>query len=576
MCFAYYLILNTIIFLPAYVINRKNTTFFPIQIVTAPVSLKSIIANVIRRYNFDMFRCCADFALLVIIIYLTKAILPKPIALIVMLSYLVFAIIHQTYYHSIKFIYNTEPLLINDWILIRRGLSIVFQAYRFYLIIGIFVLALLGYGLYLLCAAFLNTVYFQKEISIFWLVLLLVIFLLGLYSEIRYKNFKSIYGVLCFILPTYKFIQNIKNSFAERENLQAIKSINFASCNKVNSLNLNIKKNIIFIAVESYGAVFYDENRFTNTANFIHLIENQLNKKGWHMASQYSTSPIMGGASWLSYSTLLKGIHIASESMYSYLFKDDDHLAYEPLMQKLQHTGYDTWFISSIGGFEKMKIPWQKTLQFLGIEKVIKYKDLAYNGKHFGFGPSPPDQYSLNKAYQIIKEQSNNKPFAAFWLSLNSHYPWDSPEQIVADWNELNGLNEPYGISKNLLNSIKYEKAMQYQLNYLSDFILNNGTPNDIFILVGDHQPFNIGEIDNRLTPIHIICKDEHLTNNFKAFDFVQGITPKHNEEKYINHAGVQSMLIQVLNTCYGSVLEKTTYYPNGINRNTRIIPSII
>lgn len=552
--------------MPAYIINQNNSTFFPVQMVQSPISIKSIIANLIRRYNFDIFRFCADLALLVIIIYLAKDILPKPIVHIFLFSYLIFAIIHQTYYHSIKFIYNTEPLFINDWILIRRGFSIAFQGYRLYLIGSILVLGLVGYGLHLLCAAFLGVMYFQKEISFFLITFLSSVFVLGIYSIVRYKNFNSIYGVLCFIFPTYKFYQNLKNSFAERKNLQAFKTINFNECNDSNLLKLNIKKNVFFIVVESYGAAFYNVSRFSDTPTFIHAIEKQLKKSDWNMVSQFSMSPIMGGASWLSYSTLLKGIHIPSESMYSYLFKDEEHLTYEPLMKKLQQIGYDTWFISSIGGFEKMKIPWQKTLKFLGIEEVIKYKDLAYTGQHFGFGPSPPDQYSLNKAYQIIKEQSNHNPIATFWLSLNSHYPWDSPEQIVENWSELNRLEESYSISKNLSNPTKYEKAIQYQLKYLSDFILNNGTQDDVFILVGDHQPFNIGEINNRLTPIHIICKNENFATNFQSFGFVPGLIPKISEEKNMYHAGVQSMLIQVLNTCFGDAVEKTTYYPNGIN----------
>lgn len=143
----------------------------------------------------------------------------------------------------------------------------------------------------------------------------------------------------------------------------------------------------------------------------------------------------------------------------------------------------------------------------------------------------------------------------------------------MQNWKDLNEVDNDYGINKELSNAEKYEKAIQYQLNYLSEFIANNGTANDIFILIGDHQPFNIGQIDNRLCPVHIISKDENFTNAFQPFGFVEGLfslldQPIEAEENKVHHAGIQSMLVQVLSSCYGSGSEAITYYPKGINVN--------
>jgi len=396
-------------------------------------------------------------------------------------------------------------------------------------------------------------------------IFLCFIIFCALYSVKRYTNFKSVYGFLCFILPTVKLLENIKASIKQRQKLKQLKQLNYNQLNQTNILQLNTKKNIFFIAIESYGSLIYNNSKFSTFDKIITTLDHKLNQSGWKVATSLSESPISGGTSWLSYSTLLKGMHIDSESIYSYLFSDEKHLEYQPFMRHLQNNGYQTYWLSSMGGFEKMKIPWERTLRFLGIQQAIKYKDLAYKGKHFGFGPSPPDQYSLHKAFELVKEQTNKNPFAMFWLTLNSHYPWDSPQEIVESWKLLNKKQDKYWIDNGLDIVLKYEKAMTYQLQFLMDFILKNGTEDDIFVLIGDHQPFHIMELENTNTPLHIISKDELFAEAFECYNFSKGLLLKNNYEVTLKHAGIQSLLIKILNEVYG-IQSSTTFYKNGIN----------
>ena len=55
----------------------------------------------------------------------------------------------------------------------------------------------------------------------------------------------------------------------------------------------------------------------------------------------------------------------------------------------------------------------------------------------YGFGPSPPDQYSLNKAYEIIAAH-NKQPFILFSLSKNAHNPFAEPYELKSDWRQWN------------------------------------------------------------------------------------------------------------------------------------------
>jgi len=394
---------------------------------------------------------------------------------------------------------------------------------RFIIIVGFIIM---------LSSIFLEYLYAYSILNFFFLIFLTIVVFCSIYSIKRYGNFKSVYGFLCFIMPSVKFYENIKASIQQNQKLRQLKQLPFEKLNQSSRLELLIKKNIFFIGVESYGSLIYDAEKFPDFSQLAKYLEGALHKNDWKVSSAFSESPISGGASWLSYSTLLKGMHIDSESIYSYLFSDEIHLSYQPFMQRLQNNGFD---------------------------------NLSYSGKHFGFGPSPPDQYSLHKAHAIIKEKATKHPFALFWLTLNSHYPWDSPEKIVDNWQLLNQKQDKYWVDSDLNIQKKYEKAMIYQLQFLIDFILKKGTENDVFILVGDHQPFHIGEIENTNTPLHIISKDKQFIRAFDNYDFSNGLLLKSNYKNTLKHAGIQSLLIKVLNQIYGNSTT-STYYKNGIN----------
>jgi len=98
----------------------------------------------------------------------------------------------------------------------------------------------------------------------------------------------------------------------------------------------------------------------------------------------------------------------------------------------------------------------------------------------------------------------------------------------------------------------------------LIDFILKKGTDQDIFILIGDHQPFHIGEINNTNTPLHIISKDKNFATEFEKYDFGKGMLLTNNYKNTLKHAGIQSLLIKVMNQVYGNS-KPSTYYKNGI-----------
>ena len=96
------------------------------------------------------------------------------------------------------------------------------------------------------------------------------------------------------------------------------------------------------------------------------------------------------------------------------------------------------------------------------------------------------------------------------------------------------------------------------------DFIRKNGRSNDIFVIVGDHQPPALGTTDFK-TPIHIISKDATFVSGFLNYGFSEGLLPETHQE--MNHEGFYSMFLREFIRNYGTdSTNLPSYFPNGIH----------
>src|SRR5690606_27830115 len=103
---------------------------------------------------------------------------------------------------------------------------------------------------------------------------------------------------------------------------------------------------------------------------------------------------------------------------------------------------------------------------------------LDYHGQRYGWGPAPADQYVLSYARdEALKDV--DQPLLLFYITQNSHYPWDPLPELVDDWRTLGadtgaedvlpreGL-EHQEVRQNYLNAIEYE------IDMLVNFILDH------------------------------------------------------------------------------------------------------
>ena len=113
----------------------------------------------------------------------------------------------------------------------------------------------------------------------------------------------------------------------------------------------------------------------------------------------------------------------------------------------------------------------------------------------------------------------------------------------------------------NYLNSIDYE------LEYLTRFILERGTENDIFVLVGDHQPPRVSRRDDGFeTPMHIISRNPDFIAGLAEYGFTPGLHVDVASNEPLRHEGFFSMFARALLSAYGEDPDTLPpYLPKGV-----------
>jgi len=207
---------------------------------------------------------------------------------------------------------------------------------------------------------------------------------------------------------------------------------------------------------------------------------------------------------------------------------------------------------------------------FYGPDRWITFDDLAYQGPLYGWGPSPPDQFSLNRSRELL-QGGDDRPLFFFYLTQNSHYPWAPLPPFVDDWRTLDApdwpspppVGEPIPHRDNIKH---YREAIRYQWETLSDFILSTpADENAIFILIGDHQPPRVSRrADGFETPIHIIARDADFVQRFQQYGFDPGLLVS-DLAPDMKHESLYSMLVREMVGAYGVSAGPLPLLPDGI-----------
>jgi len=174
---------------------------------------------------------------------------------------------------------------------------------------------------------------------------------------------------------------------------------------------------------------------------------------------------------------------------------------------------------------------------------------------------------------------TTDKPLMLFTITQNSHYPWLPHPELVADWRTLNqpapedAPVDPESIGLDAMRA-NHLNAIEYQLRMLTQFILEVGDENSIFVLIGDHQPPAVSRrADGWATPVHIISRDVAFVEAFAEYGFIPGLIVT-DLEPSLRHEGFYSMFMRTLIGRYGAgKLAQPAFLPEGIVPETAETP---
>src|SRR5690606_5686339 len=136
-------------------------------------------------------------------------------------------------------------------------------------------------------------------------------------------------------------------------------------------------------------------------------METTLEENGLHIASTLSESPTWGGGSWLAYTSALYGLRLEEHPQYLAFLEryQDEGERYANFGDYLRQQGYTFAWLTSIAA-ELKEEKRQMYQDFYGVDHWLQYGDLQYDGMRYGWGPAPPDQYSLNAVREALLAQT--------------------------------------------------------------------------------------------------------------------------------------------------------------------------
>ncbi len=541
-------LLNGLLFLPFYLIPLPH-----LRLIPSPLFIWS---TWVYRTPGDLWRVHAEWALLLTAWVFTAPRLGhrgRRILVMSLMLYYPLALIYHLYAAAMIGLYHTTPNIYNDYPFIVGGVRFVLDALHFpwyiYLLAGsLMLLSMLG--LYALLRELLRVS--PQHLGRNTRLALVGLSALALGQAVLFGGdladpYMEVQSL------TAELISNIRNTLQSRQDVADITRYNPYMEHDYSAYTLTDRPDIYLIFVESYGSILYTDPFYRDTyTELMARWEKRLREQGWYMATTLSESPTWGGGSWMAYTSAMFGLRISQQAEYLALREKYQHIPYPNLGRFLHSRGYEYVWVVPI----TRQLPAQedeKNRRFYGADRWITFPDLDYHGPLYGWGPSPPDQYTLGYIEHLPRDA--NKPLFLFFLTQTSHYPWVPLPPVVKDWRTLAHMNLKGGsLSEEAQKRLSftqtrrnYLNAITYDLNMLGEFILRLEDRNALVILIGDHQPPAVtARSDGYATPIHVLSRNPRRVARFRTYGFRDGLILD-NPTPTMRHEDVYEMLVRAL-----------------------------
>jgi hypothetical protein len=539
--------LNLLIFLPAWWFNRAEATFLP-----AAHSPRELLG---WRENMDPFRLSAELTLLALLWHagagrggarprrLLRA-LPAITAVFALL-YTLYETLSLTFYAADPVFYAQAALLRGQMGFLLAGLNLPWTAVAAG-VLGVAAAALLLRALLRGVLAPLPEGRAADAVRGPLLGLLLLVLAAALLNGRALAAPRSVVSCL-----TCKLVENGAASRALAERVHALDDLPVAAPNPAGYALLQ-RPDVYLIFVESYGSILLSDPLLRRAyQQQTERLTAELAAAGWHSASALSESPTWGGGSWMAYTSALLGLRVDSHPAYLSLLEQFSDGRYPTLGRALHDLGYRVAHTTPIAA-ELPPAEQAAHERFYGADRWLTYADLGYSGAHYGWGPSPPDQFALAQANALLHAESD-APLFFFMLTQNSHYPWQEVPPLTADWRAHNDPTAPppqidLSAEQGTGSRADYLAAISYELDMLAQFVREEVPAEALVLLVGDHQP---GYISRRAggfaTPVHVLSQDARLPAGLAELGFTAGLRLPRQATAVMGHEDVYGLLLRLL-----------------------------
>ena len=551
-------LLNGLLFLPLYLLNLDDSSFWPVQPGAGQTVQVAAQQLFLWRNNPDIFRLSLEVVILAALWVNVRWLWRRQRLYRVLFAVGYILAVSYALYESISLsLYQIDPVFYAQYRLATDGVPFVVEQLRWplplYLAILAAALAVIA-GLVILIRTLIGGAPPQRlsrgtrlamAALALWALLAPLVLALPLASPRSAVNSLAA-----------KLEQNIGDSLALWRKIDAFDSRAPEQAYDYSGQKLARKPDIYLIFIESYGSVLYKRPDWRQQYEaLLAELEQDLAGEGWHAATALSDSPTWGGGSWLAYTSGLFGLRVDNHTQYLALLDEYQDKSYPDLGRFLQSQGYHSAFVTAIA--RELRASEQERYEnFYGVDDWVKYSRLDYQGPRYGWGPAPPDQYVLGYVEDEVLGPVEQPTFL-FYITQNSHYPWTPQPEVVQDWRTLNqpAADPSAPLPEQLSQTTKrrnYLDAVEYQLRFLTDFILDAGSDDAIYVLIGDHQPQQVSRrADGFETPLHVISRDARFVESLQAYGFDEGLLAR-DMTVDLRHEGFYSLFVRALLASYG------------------------
>ncbi|MBV6428650.1 MAG: hypothetical protein KIPDCIKN_03185 [Haliscomenobacter sp.] len=553
----WFFFLQLLLFLPGFFLHRPESFLLPFSGISADrFGWKEAV---FLNDNHHPFRIVAEFFFLCFtaLLFYRIPFVRDGIKLLVYLFYPL-AFFYQVYLQGYRVVYGIHPIFIDDWILIKEVLPVFLQsaglataANAFFLIAGILLVVALAVGgvrqLFRALEAYRRWRW--------WWAPMTGLSLLTLISTLEFKEYLE-----TDLLNIQWLSPNVARSAVATTAFHAHYRQIQSAYGPGLKCPLRKKNNVWLLFLESYGAVAYFGEGIADQQQDLALrLGDKLSNAGWHSASTYSRAPVMGGRSWLSFTSGLTGVSIDNQRSYNALL--ESRFRFPHMVQFFNTQGYHTTWLSTMKSNDAtiQLIPEDSINAFWRYDTLLFFHKIPYQGHSYNGLGGIPDPYAGGYYKEFIRNRQKAPGFV-FFITTSTHGPFYTPPPILPKWQDLNHfVPNPSQYANPLSGALldRYGGNARYALESWVEFILKEGAPDDIFILIGDHQPGALeylleGKYDKYATPLHFISKDPDFIAPFIKEGLTPGLLVHPKQAPYWNHAGLYSRLVRHLLNVYG------------------------